>query len=133
MWLVANCSSQPSGERCRAGNAITPALLIRMCSGPSQAAANARTDAWSERSRRPTRTSPSMSLATRSPAPVSRTASVTSAPAPASARAVSTPIPDEPPVTIARLPPRSMPAITSAAVESKPNGVVMSVSVMGCS
>jgi hypothetical protein len=35
------------------------------------------------------------------------------------------PIPDEPPVTIARLPPRSMPAMTSAAVESKPNGVVI--------
>jgi hypothetical protein len=59
------------------------------------------------------------------PAAVSRTASVTSAPAEASARAVSTPIPDEPPVTIARWPCRSIPATTSAAVASKPNGVVM--------
>ena len=42
---------------------------------------------------------------------------------PASARAVSTPIPEPPPVTIARLPPRSIPATTSAAVESKPYGV----------
>jgi hypothetical protein len=44
---------------------------------------------------------------------------VTSAPALASARAGSIPMPDEPPVTIARLPKRSMPSITSAAVESK--------------
>jgi hypothetical protein len=65
-----------------------------------------------------------MSAATRSPAPASRTARVTSAPAPTSARAVSTPMPDEAPVTIARLPARSMPPMTSAAVESKRNGVV---------
>ena len=68
-----------------------------------------------------------MSAAVRSPASVSRTASVTSAPAPASARAVSTPIPDAPPVTIARFPERSIPATTSAAVESNPNGVVIRV------
>ena len=61
----------------------------------------------------------------RSPAAVSRTARVTSAPAAASARAVSTPMPDAPPVTIARLPARSMPAITSAAVDWAPKGVVM--------
>jgi hypothetical protein len=64
-----------------------------------------------------------MSAAVRCPASVSRTASVTSAPALASARAVSTPIPDEPPVTIARAPQRSIPAITSAAVDSNPNRV----------
>ena len=34
------------------------------------------------------------------------------------ARAVSVPIPDEPPVTIARWPERSMASITSAAVEA---------------
>jgi hypothetical protein len=32
-------------------------------------------------------------------------------------------MPEEPPVTIARLPERSMPSITSAAVESNPNWV----------
>jgi chromate reductase len=41
------------------------------------------------------------------------------------ARAVSTPMPEAAPVTIARLPARPMPSITSAAVESKPNGVEM--------
>ena len=46
-------------------------------------------------------------------------------PPPASARAVSTPIPDDAPVTIAVLPVRSTPAMTSAAVDSNPNGVVM--------
>jgi len=50
---------------------------------------------------------------------------VTAAPARANARAVSTPIPDPAPVTIARLPVRSTPATTSAAVESNPNGVVI--------
>ena len=73
--------------------------------------------------------SPPMSAATRSPAAVSRTASVTSAPAPLSARAVSIPIPEAPPVTIARLPVRSMPATTSAAVDSKEKGVVMRVTL----
>src|SRR3954451_18615728 len=37
------------------------------------------------------------------------------------------PIPDDAPVTMARLPDRSMPATTSAAVEEKPNGVVIVV------
>jgi hypothetical protein len=43
----------------------------------------------------------------------------------ANARAVSTPMPDEAPVTIARLPDRSTPSATSAAVAvaSKPKGV----------
>ena len=71
-----------------------------------------------------------MSAATRTPASVSRTASVTAAPARASSRAVSTPMPDEPPVTIARLSLRSIPAITSAAVEVAPNGVVMRLCVL---
>jgi hypothetical protein len=66
-----------------------------------------------------------MSAAVRLPASVLRTASVTSAPASARARAVSIPIPDEEPVTIARLPLRSIPASTSAAVDSNPNGVVI--------
>src|SRR5215469_10089155 len=56
------------------------------------------------------------------PAALLRTASVTLAPAVASARAVSTPIPLAPPVTIARLPPRSTPATTSMAVVVAPNG-----------
>src|SRR4051812_818972 len=37
------------------------------------------------------------------------------------------PMPDEAPVTIARLPVRSIPAATSAAVERKPNGVLIRV------
>src|SRR5258708_4230039 len=71
-----------------------------------------------------------ISAAVRSPASVLRRAIVTSAPAPASARAVSIPMPDEPPVTIARLPDRSMPSITSAAVESNPNAVWKKVGVV---
>jgi len=53
-----------------------------------------------------------------------------SASALASARAVSAPRPDEPPVTIARRPDRSTPAMTSAAVDSAPNGVVMRSAMM---
>src|SRR3954464_37618 len=67
-----------------------------------------------------------MSPAVCSPASVLRTASVTVAPAPARARAVSTPMPDAAPVTTTRRPLRSMPAATSAAVDSRPNSVVMS-------
>jgi hypothetical protein len=126
---VANCISQPSGVRI-SGEAIRPALLTRMCNGPSQRTAKARTEDWSARSRPATCTSlfpvlAMMSAVTWSPARVLRTARVTSAPAPASARAVSIPIPDAPPVTIVRMPVRSMPAITSAAVLVAPNGVVM--------
>jgi predicted pyridoxine 5'-phosphate oxidase superfamily flavin-nucleotide-binding protein len=54
---------------------------------------------------------------------MSRTASVTSAPAEAKARAVSVPIPEDPPVTMARFPLRSIPAMTSAAVVSAVKGV----------
>ena len=84
-WLVANCDSQPSGVRV-SGEAITPALLTRMCSGPSQSAANAATEARSARSRWPTWTLllpvvAMMSSATRSPSARLRTARVTSAPA----------------------------------------------------
>jgi hypothetical protein len=39
-------------------------------------------------------------------------------------------MPDEAPVTIARLPERSMPAMTSAAVESNPDGVLMRLFVV---
>ena len=129
---MANCISQPSGVRRSSRIAIIPALLTSMCSGPAHAAANAATEALvGEVQRRdrdggvPVRRA--MSAAVRSPASVSRTARVTSAPAPASARAVSTPMPDAPPVTIARRPVRSTPATTSAAVDSKPKGVVIGV------
>src|SRR5262249_15758651 len=71
-----------------------------------------------------------ISAATRSPASVLRTASVTAAPAPASARAVSTPIPEDAPVMTARLPDRSTPATTSAAVDEKPKGVLIKSSLM---
>ena len=42
---MANCISQPSGVRVSSWIAITPALLTSTCSGPSQPAANAFTDA----------------------------------------------------------------------------------------
>ena len=91
-------------------------------SGPSQSATKAATEPWSAKSSRATRSArlpvdAVMSAAARSPAAVSRTASVTSAPMAASVRAVSMPMPDEAPVTIARFPDRSMPAATSVAVE----------------
>ena len=118
---MANCISQPCGVRI-SGDAITPALLTRMSSGPSQPAASTATDTWSARSSGATYTSllpvaAMMSSAVRFPASVLRTASVTSAPAPASALAVSIPMPDAPPVTRARLPVRSTPSRTSAAVD----------------
>ena len=124
---MANCISQPSGVRF-SGEAMTPALLTRMCSGPSQAAANDATEARTARSRGATATCllpvvAMMSSAVCSPALVLRTARVTSAPAPASARAVSIPIPEAPPVTMARRPVRSIPSMTSAAVDSAVNGV----------
>ena len=71
-----------------------------------------------------------MPAATASPASASRTASVTAAPRSASTRAVSTPMPDEAPVTIARIPDRSIPAATSSAVECSPNGVRIGVCVV---
>src|SRR5215208_1538131 len=110
--------------------AITPALLTRMSSGPLQLRTKAATLDRSDKSRAPTVTDgfpvlARMSAETRSPAAVSRTSSITAAPALASARAVSTPIPDDAPVTMARLPARSTPEMTSAAVDENPNGVVM--------
>src|SRR6201991_52961 len=101
-----------------------------MSRGPLHAAVKAPTLDRSDRSSAPTVTAPlpvlsRISAATRSPASVLRTASVTAAPASASARAVSTPIPDDAPVTMARLPDRSTPARTSAAVDSKPKGVLI--------
>lgn len=110
---------------------MMPALLIRMCSGPCQPAVNARTDSRSATSRRATWIASfpvalRRSAATCSPASGRRTASVTSAPLAARARAVSTPMPEPAPVTIARLPDRSTPSITSEAVLSRPNGVVKS-------
>jgi hypothetical protein len=104
--------------------AITPALVIRMSSGRSHAATNAPMLARLVRSSDATSTLPlsmleRISAVTASPRAVLRTARVTAAPAPASALAVSTPMPDAPPVMIARLPARSIPSTTSAAVESK--------------
>ena len=94
-------TAAPSPRACAArGVAITPALLTSTCSGPLPAARRTRRPKrWSARSSRRDAHGrapvvAAMSSAVRSPASVSRTASVTSAPAPASARAVSTPMPD---------------------------------------
>src|SRR4051794_3328813 len=116
---------------------MTPALLTSMASGSSQVAANAARDAGFVTSSSATEISSrpvvaAMSAAALAPAPVLRTASVTRAPEPASVRAVSMPMPDEAPVTIARVPARSMPAATSAAVERNPNRVVTGVSTGSC-
>ena len=100
---------------CASGDAITPALFTRTCSGPFQASAErgdrpaigeveiAHVDVGVARRRGDV-------AAVCSPASRLRTASVTVAPAPASARAVSTPMPDAAPVTMTRRPLRSMPA-----------------------
>jgi MFS family permease len=109
--------------------AITPALFTRICKGWLQARANPFTELMSAKSRAITRTFEfpvawRIAAATLSPASGRRTARTTSAPAFARAFAVSTPMPDEPPVTMAHFPLRSTPAITSCAVELKPNGVV---------
>jgi len=126
--------SQPCGVRI-SGVAMMPALLTRMCSGSSQLAVNAATAPWSASSSGATRTRvlpvpAAMSSAVCRPASRLRTARVTSAPALASARAVSTPIPEEAPVTIARRPDRPTPAMTSAAVDCAPNGVVIRLVLM---
>ena len=89
------------------------------------------TERGSARSSSATMAAPAMSAASRRPAAVSRTANVTSAPAVPSARAVSLPMPDEAPVTIARLPLRSIPAMTSAAVEWAPKQVVITAAGQG--
>jgi hypothetical protein len=114
---------------------MIPALFTRMCSGPVHRSTNCATDRWSDNSSGCTKIASlpvlrTSSAATWSPAAVRRTARVTSAPVEARARAVSTPIPDEPPVTIARRPERSMPSITSSAVEEKSNGVRMLVAML---
>src|ERR1700754_3343660 len=106
-----------------------------MSRGPLHAAVKAPTLDRSDRSSAPTVTAPlpvpsRISAATRSPASGLRTASVTAAPASASARAVSTPIPDDAPVTMARLPDRSTPAMTSAAVDVNPKGVLIKSALM---
>src|SRR4051812_8226831 len=110
---------------------MTPALSTRMCTGPLQARTNADTDDWSDRSSGATAIScpvvSATSAAVFSPAIWLRTAMVTSAPAPASARAVSMPMPDAPPVTTARRPVRSTPAMTSAAVDRAVNGLLIKV------
>ena len=66
-------------------------------------------------------------ISTSSPARVpaavstSRAGTTTIAPASRNARTVGTPMPDAPPVTIAVFPAKSMPAMTSSAVEAAPN------------
>jgi hypothetical protein len=115
--------------------AITPALLTRMSSEPLHADVKAATLDRSPSSSAPTVTASlpvvaRMSAATPSPVSVLRTARVTAAPAAANARAVSTPIPEDAPVTMARLPDRSTPAMTSAAVDEKPKGVVIRSALM---
>ena len=91
-WLVANCRSQPRSVNSNDGNVMAAALFTRMWSGPSHAAMKARTLPESVSSSGSTATSglpvvATMSAATRPPASVFRTASVTRAPAAASARA----------------------------------------------
>ena len=89
--------------------AMTPALLTRMCSGPSQAATNAATRrgrparAGRPRPRR-CRCVARMSAATRSPSRSAHGDGHRRRRRPARARAVSTPMPEAPPVTMARLP-----------------------------
>src|SRR6478672_5514087 len=111
---------------------MMPALLTRMSSGLSQASVKAFTDLRSDSSSAlmSMATLPAdrrSSAATGSATSTRRTASVTVAPAPAKARAVSRPIPPAPPVTIAFRPVRSTPAMTSAAVDWNPKGVVKRV------
>src|SRR5260370_26634196 len=128
MKFVANCFSQPSRVRSSSGSAMMPALLTRMCRGWSQAARKRRTESWSARSRASTDTcvlpvERTMPAAIPAAACGRRTARAPSAPAEARARAVSMPMPELAPVTMARLPDRSTPSITSDAVEWRPNGL----------
>jgi hypothetical protein len=118
---------------------MTPALLTRMCGGPSQAAANALTDDRSDSSSCAALNFPDSDgssarnwSATAAPVPVLRTARVTSAPTVASARTVSTPMPELAPVTTARRPRRSTPSITSAAVEAAPKTERACDALVGC-
>src|SRR3954452_10096260 len=97
-WLVPICSSKPSLVRV-SGVAMTPALLTRTSSSPSQPSANARTEARSARSSGRTSTAPVISRAAASPLAVSRTASVTRAIARASSVLASLPITLFAPVT----------------------------------
>src|SRR4051795_13133183 len=116
-WLVANCASQPGPTRV-SGEAMIAALLMRMSTLPprsSTRSAKPRTLSRSPRSSSSTRTR-SMPASTSVACCGRRAGTITSAPAPLSARTVSSPRPEEPPVTIASRPPRSMPSSTSAAV-----------------
>src|SRR3954449_6353503 len=132
-WLVANCASQPGPTRV-SGQAMIAALLMRMSTGraaSSTRSAKACTLPRSPRSSSSTRTR-SMPERTSPACSGRRAGTITSAPAPLSARTVSSPRPEYPPVTIASLPPSSMPSSTSAAVLRYPKpepigrwGVVM--------
>lgn len=100
---------------------MMPALLIRICSGCAEDrnfAVKASIDAGSSKSIGSiSASSPASAAADR---PTSRAGTMTRAPAAFSARTVSRPRPEYPPVTMAALPPRSMPAMTSAAVVAAP-------------
>ena len=126
MWFVPNWSSKPCSVRA-SGHAITPALLSSTwISGWRARTASAK--------RRTLGSDPSSSASTAALPPALRIASATPsafarsrapittcAPRLPRTRALSAPRPPEPPVTTATLPARSMPAATSAAVDSKPN------------
>ncbi len=121
-WLVPNCDSTLPMMR-RSGVAMMPALLIRMCNGDFVArneSAKLRTLFQSARSMSAISTASlpvdlRMSSAAASALARERTGRMTRAPADASARAVSIPMPEEPPVTMAVLPFRSIPLTTSPA------------------
>ena len=105
-WCRSASRSRP---RCGArGTAMTPALLMRTSRSPSQASANARTEAEvGEVELRAPRRRPSIDAAAASPLAVSRTASTTRAPARASSRAAARPMPLLAPVTTKVRPSRS--------------------------
>src|SRR5215218_2350214 len=108
-WLVPSWSSNPSAV-VPCGGAITPALLTSRSSGPSWAAANARTDSRLPRSSdasagsAPGAAAARTSASAASPLPRLRQASRTAAPFRASSRAITSPSPLLAPVTTARRP-----------------------------
>jgi hypothetical protein len=104
--LVPNFDSNPSVVRVSDG-AETPALLISRSIGPSQPAANARTESRLARSSARTSVTPGVAAAAALPFSVLRTAKTTRAPVAASAWAAAWPMPLLAPVTIAVVPVRS--------------------------
>jgi hypothetical protein len=97
---------------------MTPALLTRMCSGRFQSAAHGILVGQVQGARRDLVAGGFGDVGGDLPGCLGgRTARTTSAPAKARTRVVSVPMPEPAPVTIARLPERSTPSITSEAVE----------------